>query len=312
MIITANDLKVNTVSEKNNVGVFEFEPLPKGFGYTLGNTLRRVLMTSLEGAAVTQIKIKGVDHQFSTIPGVKEDVVEIILNLKQLRFKLHSKDPEVATIKVSGQRDVTAEDIETTADIELINTDLHIATLTDKNAKFEMELIIEHGTGYSPMEDRETQKVGVIVIDSIFSPVIAANMRVTETRSGARTDLDKLILTVETDGSVKPSVAVMQAAKILFEFFHALASWNENVPPIENALSATTAAEDKASLEANTIAIDDLPLATRTVNALKKHGIDNLAQLAALGDEELADIKNLGEKSLTEIKKLLEKEGLKK
>lgn len=305
MLITSQDLKIKTVSETDTKGVFEFDPLPKGFGYTLGNTLRRVLLTSMPGAAITQIKVDGANHQFSTIEGVKEDLVEIILNLKQVRIKKDNDAPEVATIEVEGPGEITAKDIEAPAGIEVINKKQHIATLADKKTKLNIELIVENGVGYSPMEDRKTSKVGVIVVDALFSPVVQATIEIEETRAGGRTDLDKLVLTVVTDGSIKPSTAVYKSAGILAKFFDVLARWEET--PEEEEVEEDTK-PDMSHYEE--ILIDELPLQTRTINALKKANIDTLAELSKKEAEELADIKNIGEKSITEINKLLEKEGL--
>ncbi len=306
MEIKPSDLKIKTISETKTEGVFEFDPLPKGFGHTLGNTLRRVLLTSLPGAAVTQIKIEGANHQFATLEGVKEDIVEIILNLKKIRIKKHSNNPEVATINVEGPGVVTADAIETTSDLEIINKDLHIATLANKKTKLNIELIVENGVGYSPMEDRQSSKVGVIVIDALFSPVIKAVMEIEDTRSGEKTDLDKLILTVETDGSMKPSTAVYKSSAILSDFFGILSRWEQAVDEKPEMVDAITS----ESHHMDEVLVDELPLQTRTVNALKKAGIDTLAQLSKKTAEDLADIKNLGEKSITEINKLLKKEGL--
>lgn len=304
MLLTPSDLKIKTISEDANKGVFEFDPLPKGYGHTLGNTLRRVLLTSMQGAAITQIKVEGAQHQFSTLDGVKEDLVEIILNLKKIRFKKFSDNPEVAMIKITGEGKITGKDIEVPSDLEVINKKQHIATLSGKKSKLNIELIVESGVGYSPMEDRQTSKVGVIVIDALFSPVIRAVMDVKETRAGGRTDLDKLTFTVETDGSIKPSQAIYKSAGILSDFFKVLAKWEqaEEEEEEEDELVATPVFED--------VAVDELPLQTRTINALKKHGITSLSQLSKKSEDEIADIKNLGEKSLKEINKLLEKEGL--
>lgn len=304
MQIQPSDLKIKTISETKDEGVFEFDPLPKGFGHTLGNTLRRVLLTSLPGAAITQIKVEGANHQFATLEGVKEDLVEIILNLKKVRIKKHSDNPEVAVLKAEGPGEITAKSIETTADVEVINTDQHIATLANKKTKLEIELIVEDGVGYSPVEERQTSKVGVIVIDALFSPVVKAVIEIEETRAGDKTDLDKLILRVETDGSVSPSSAVYKSAAILSEFFGVLARWEQ--ADEEETVEAIT--PDTQPME--DVMVDELPLQTRTVNALKKAGVETLAELATKSDEDLADIKNLGEKSITEIKKLLKKEGL--
>lgn len=307
MLITSSDIKIKTISEDKSTGVFEFDPLPKGFGYTLGNTLRRILLTSLEGAAITQIKVDGVNHQFSTLDGVKEDIVEIILNLKKVRFAKHSDVPEVLSLKASGEGKVTAKDIEETSDVDVINKDLVIATLSNKKANLKMELVVESGVGYSPMEDRQTSKVGVIVIDAMFSPVVNAQIKVEETRFGGRVDLDKLVLTVDTDGSIKPSTAVYKSAAILADFFGTLAKW-ELPSDKQESDDEKIAALSEPQFE--DVTVEELPLQTRTINALKKHGIKTLSELARKTDEDLADIKNLGDKSVSEIKKLLENEGL--
>jgi len=303
MQINIEDIKITATKEEKNFGMFSIEPLPTGFGATLGNALRRVLMTSIKGAAVTQVKITGVSHQFTTIPGVKEDVVELTLNLKRLRFKLHTDTPVIATIKVKGPRDVKASDIEVPSDAEVINKDQHIATLANNKTELTMELIIEPGVGYSPMEERQSQKIGVIVLDALFSPIANVIYEVESTMFGRRADLDKLVLKIQTDGSVSPKDALAQSAETLKSYYAHIAK-GESAPEEEKP-----AATDVKTKSTETIGIEELPLQTRTVNALKKHGVDTLQQLAKMGDDEIADIKNLGEKSLTEIKKLLEKEG---
>ncbi|HSX39690.1 MAG TPA: DNA-directed RNA polymerase subunit alpha [Candidatus Saccharimonadales bacterium] len=307
MQVSPNELKVKTLSEKDNTGVFSFEPLPMGFGNTLGNTLRRVLLTSLKGAAVTQVKIAGVDHQFSTLQGVKEDIVELTLNLKKIRVKSHSEDPVVLMLNKKGPGEITAGDIETSAEVEILNKDLHIATFSDKSATLKAELVVETGIGYSPMEERQSSKIGVIILDAIYSPVLRAFYTVESTRFGKLTNLDKLTLTVETDGSIAPSAAVMETANLLSDFFRKVAEWTVAETEVLPEAAATTSTG--AAMPSDNIMIEELPLPTRTVNALKKQGIDTLGQLAKKSNEELADIKNLGEKSVNEIKKLLKKEG---
>lgn len=307
MQITPQDLKIKTLSEDNNKGVFEFDPLPKGFGHTLGNSLRRVLLTSLEGAAITQVKVKGATHQFATVEGMKEDLVEFTLNLKKVRFEKNGSNPEVATLDVTGPGEVNAGLIETTSDVKILNPEAHLATLANKNSKLSVELVIESGVGYSPMEERQTPKVGVVVIDALFSPVINVVMSIEETRAGGRVDLDKVKLTVETDGSIKPSTAVYKSAQILSDFFGVLAKWEQDTETV--AVSEETSTTE-TSVKSDDMSIDDLPLPTRTINALKKHGIETMSQLAQLTEEDLADVKNLGEKSVQEVNKLLKKEGL--
>jgi DNA-directed RNA polymerase subunit alpha len=306
MQVTASDLKINTISEKNNTGEFVIEPLPKGFGHTLGNSLKRILLTSLEGSAITQVKFSKVDHQFTTIPGVKEDVVEISLNLKKVRFKKHSNEPIAASINVTGPGKVTAKDIDVPADLEVINKDLHIATLSDKNTTLKADLVIESGVGYSPMEERQSLKIGVIVLDALFSPVSHTTYNVESTRFGKVADLDKVVMNVETDGSLTPTEAVTESAKILKDFYARIGAWDDAEGEEDEEEES---GNDKAS-NTETVSIEELPLPTRTINALRKQGIDTLDALANKSDDELADIKNLGEKSVVEIKKLLKKEGL--
>ncbi|MFC1625228.1 DNA-directed RNA polymerase subunit alpha [Patescibacteria group bacterium] len=302
MEVTKENLKVKEIEEKGNKGSYSFEPLPTGFGYTLGNALRRVLLTSIEGAAITQIKIPSVSHQFTTIPGVKEDVVELTLNLKKVRFKIHSDDPVIASIVKKGGGEVTAKDIEVPGELEVMNKDQHIATLADSKSSIEIELIVEPGVGYSPMEERQTQKVGVIVMDALFSPVLNANYQVEPTRFGGRTDLDKIIINIETDGSVSPKEAIVKASQILKNYYSTFEIW-QTEPEKEEEIRV------KKVGPSEDISVDELPLQTRTINALKKSNIETLHQLAEKNDEDLADIKNVGEKSLSEIKDLLEKEG---
>ena len=307
MLLDTKDIRIKRESSEGNVAVFTFEPLPKGFGHTLGNTLRRILLTSLKGGAITQMKVAGVVHQFSTVEGIKEDLVEIGLNLKQVRVKVHSENPVVGRINATGPGKITAGDIEVSSDVEVINKDLHIATLADKKSKLDIELVFESGVGYLPVEERETSKVGVILLDALFSPIISANYEVEETRKGGVIGLDKLTLTLETDGSIDPSEAVAQAATILKDFFKRFALAED---PEEEVVVTPAGTVPAARTDTGSIAIEELPLPTRTINALKKARIETLAELAGKSEEELADIKNLGEKSVGEIHKLLQREGL--
>lgn len=303
MLTSTTDIKINKVSEEGDTGVFTFEPLPMGFGHTLGNTLRRVLLTSLKGAAVTQIKIAGVPHQFSTISGVKEDVVEIGLNFKRIRAKIYSDNPVVGKISKSGEGKVTAKDIDISSEVEILNKDQHIATLSDSKSKFDIELVIEPGVGYSPVEERETSKIGVILLDAVFSPVLKVDYAVEPTRMGGTIGLDKLTLEITTDGSITPSEALTEAATILRNFFNRFAAAEDEEP------KGKVSEEEKEGGVMDDVAVEDLPLPTRTINALKKAKINTLKELASKTDEDLSDVKNLGEKSLEEIKKLLKKEG---
>jgi len=301
-MLSVQDLKIIKVSETGTTGVFSFEPLLGGFGNTLGSTLRRVLYTSLEGGALTQIKITGVVHQFSTVQGVKEDVVEISLNLKQIRVKMYAKNPVIGTISKKGPGVVTAADIDFPSEAKVINKDLVICTLADKNSKFEAEVVVESGVGYSPVEERETSKVGVILLDAIFSPVVSVNYTVEPARLGKKIDLDKLTLTVTTDGSMTPWEAVSSSASTLAGFFTQI-SIGGHKDDSEDGSGLGDA--DKKS-----ILVEDLSLSNRAINALKKQGIKDLNDLAQMNDTAISDIKNLGEKSVEEVMELLKKEGL--
>jgi len=214
-------IKIKTISETKTEGFFEIEGLYTGYGLTLGNALRRSLLSSLPGAAITQVKLKGVEHEFSTIPGVKEDVVEITLNLKRVRFKFYATEPQVLTLKVKGEKKVTASDIKTNAQVEIVNLDCHIATLTGKNAEIDMELTVEKGLGYVPVEARKLEKLPIktIALDAIFSPVQKVNFVVENMRVGDRTDYNRLKLTIETDGTITPSSALHKASNILKDHF---------------------------------------------------------------------------------------------
>jgi DNA-directed RNA polymerase subunit alpha len=209
------------IKKEKNKATFEIEALYPGYGVTIGNALRRVLLSSLEGAAVTQMKIKGVPHEFTTIPGVLEDVVTIMLNLKQLRFKMIGEEPQRATLKIKGEKEVKGADFELPAQLELVNPDCHIATLTSKNAKLEMEILVEKGVGYLPRERKRKEKleIGVIPVDAIFTPVKRVAMRTENMRVGERTDFDRLFLEIETDGTITPEEAFSKACKILINQF---------------------------------------------------------------------------------------------
>jgi DNA-directed RNA polymerase subunit alpha len=219
MITLPEQIKI--LSKDGNTVVFEISPLMPGYGATIANPLRRVLLSSMEGAAVTSIKIKGIDHEFSSIEGVLEDVIEIILNVKKLRFKLFSDELVKVTLDVKGEREASGADIKLNADIELINTDQHIATLTNKKAELSIEFDVERGIGYAPVELRKKEKlaIGVIAIDAIFSPVQLVNFAVENIRVGDRIDFNKITLTVETDGSIQPEEAMVKAANILNDHF---------------------------------------------------------------------------------------------
>ncbi len=217
----SNALSIKTVSEKDNEGVFEIEGLYPGYGLTMANAFRRALLSSLPGAAITQFKIKGVGHEFTTIPGVLEDVIEIGLNLKKVRFVIHVSEPQTVALKIKGEKTVTAKDIKTNAQLEIVNADAHIATLTAKNAELEMEIIVEKGLGYATAESRKTEKlpIGTIAIDALFSPVTNVSHTIENMRIGETTNYNKLIIKITTDGTISPTSAFHKTSNILRDHF---------------------------------------------------------------------------------------------
>jgi len=219
MIQIPEEIKV--IAKESHRATFEISPLTPGYGATIANPLRRVLLSSLEGAAITSIKIKGVDHEFSSITGVQEDVIELIMNIKKVKFRLHTDGPIKLTLEVKGDKEVTAADIKTNADVDVINPDQHIATLTDKKTEFVMELDVEKGIGYVPVEQRKNEKlaIGVIAIDAVFSPVRLVNFKIEDIRVGQRIDFNKVTMEVETDGSIEPELAMKNASEILINHF---------------------------------------------------------------------------------------------
>ena len=292
-------------------GVFMIEPLDRGFGYTFGNSLRRVLLSSLEGAAVTAVKIEGVAHEFTTLPGVKEDVTDILLNLKNLICRLHGESPEVEVhIAKKGAGAVTAADIQAPADLEILNPDLVLAHLSDKG-KLEMTLTIGRGRGYVPAELNRGPEttIGVIPIDSIFSPVRRVSYDVEAARVGQRTDFDKLRLDVTTDGSLEPRDAIGQAAEILIRQL-AIFTDLDRIEGFGEAAAADDGAEAPAAHGMENFPIEELELGVRSYNCLKRVGIETIGDLVSKSENELSAIPNFGKKSVEEVKETLQTHGL--
>ena len=304
-------IEIAEISDDNRYGKFICEPLERGYGTTFGNSLRRMLLSSLEGAAITSIRIDGVLHEFSTIQGVRDDVTNIVLNLKQLCLKMQGNEPKVIRIDVEGEKEVTAADIICDADIEILNPDLHIATV-DETGKLKIEMIVERGRGYVPAEKNKNpeDEIGVIPIDSIFSPVKRVNYTVKDTRVGNVTDYDKLILEVWTDGSLRPEEAVSKAAGILV--MHLKLSQNMDGLPdeIEEIESTFPEEEEDDSSKVLETTIEDLDLSVRSFNCLKRANINTVADLAGKTEDDMMKVRNLGRKSLEEVKKKLEELGL--
>jgi len=287
------------------------EPFERGYGITIGNALRRVLLSSITGAAVTAIKIKGVLHEFSSIEGVKEDVVDIVLNVKRIRLKIQGDGKKIGSIAEKGPKIITAGDIKTDGSVEILNPEQLIATL-DKDATFEMELYMSKGKGYVPAEiNKEADlPIGVIAVDSLFSPVKKVNFWVEKARVGRSTDYDKLIMEITTDGSITPERAISEAAGILVEHFDLFILEEDAVYPMEER-SGTVIQTDSSIINANLLkSIDELELSVRAHNCLRSANINTIADLVQKTEEEMLKTKNFGRKSLNEIKEILRSMGL--
>jgi len=288
---------------------FVVEPLHSGYGMTLGNSLRRVLLSSIAGAAVTSFKIEGVTHEFTTVKGVKEDVVDIMLNLKGIRFRVYGDEPQQVRIVKDGKGVVKAKDIQVNADVEVVNPEHVIATIDEDKAKFVMDLVVETGRGYRTVEEGAAKKASDhVAVDAIFSPVLRVRYKVENTRVGQMTDLDKLLLTVDTDGSITPSDAFEEAAAILVNQYTALAgktrveAAEQLVPSGSASPVATSEGDEPAALNTP---IEDLNLSARTTNALINNDIHTIKDLFSLSDAELRDLKGFGSKALDEVKEKL-------
>ncbi len=282
---------------------FVVEPLHSGYGMTLGNSLRRVLLSSIEGAAITSFRVEGASHEFTTIDGVKEDIVEIMQNLKQIRFKVHSDEPQ--TLLIEGKKGtVTAKDIRVNADVEVINPDLQIATV-EGSKTLKIEIVVENGRGYRTVEESSTQRQSTdfIALDAVFSPVLRVRYKVENTRVGQMTNLDKLIITVDTDLSITPRDAFEQASAILTNQYQALAG-KTTVSTIELLEVVDSSKEEDQQNEEDTLAtpIEDLNFSARTTNALVNNDVQTLKDLFSLTDSELKDLKGFGSKALDEVR----------
>ncbi len=282
---------------------FVIEPLHTGYGMTLGNSIRRVLLSSIAGAAITAFKIEGATHEFTTVKGVKEDVVDIMLNLKGVRFRVYSQEPQTLRIVKKGKGVVTAKDIQLNADVEVVNPGHVIATVDDDKTTFTMDLVVETGRGYRSIDESAAKKASdMIALDAIFSPVLRVRYKVENTRVGQTTDLDKLLLTVETDGSITPRDAFEEANAILVNQYTALAGQTRVEAPAPLIDSAAKTGESGDEAPALMTPIEDLNLSARTTNALINNEIHTLKDLFSLGDAELRDLKGFGSKALDEVK----------
>ena len=303
-------IEIVEISDDNKYGKFVVEPLERGYGTTLGNSLRRIMLSSLPGTAVTHVKIKGVLHEFSSIPGVKEDVTEIVMNIKSLVIKNNSltNEPKQAYIDVAGDCVVRASDIHVDGDIEIINPDLVIANLSGPDARLEMELTIGNGRGYvgSDKNKEADAPIDVIAIDSIYTPVERVNLTVQNTRVGQVTDYDKLTLDVFTNGAIAPDEAVSLAARVLVEHLNLFVDLSENAKSVDVMVESVTDEKEKV-LEMN---IDELELSVRSFNCLKRAGINTVEELINKTPEDMMKVRNLGRKSLDEVLAKLKELGL--
>jgi DNA-directed RNA polymerase subunit alpha len=277
------------------------EPLDRGFGITLGNALRRVLLSSIPGAAVTYVKIDTVLHEFSTIPGVVEDTVDLLLNLKGLPLKLNTDDPKVLTLNVNGAKEVTAGDISPDADVEILQPDYHIATMTKKDAKLSMEIGVEKSRGYVTADRQKNieHMIGLIPMDSIFSPIRKVNFTVDDTRVGQSVDFDRLTLEIETNGSITPDDALSEAANIFTDQLALFIDFSTEEKPVPTAPASEW-----------DVPVETLNLSVRSFNCLKRAGISKVSELLDMTEDEIFKMRNFGKKSLDEIKQVLEERGL--
>jgi DNA-directed RNA polymerase subunit alpha len=293
--------QIEVRERRDNYAKFVIEPLDRGFGITLGNSLRRVLLSTIPGAAVTYVKIDGVLHEFSTIPGVTEDTTDLLLNLKGLPIKLNSDDPKVLSLNVSGPKEVTAGDIAPDSDVEILNPNYHIATLTTKSAKLQMEIGVEKHRGYVTADRQRNieHMIGLIPMDSIFSPIRKVNFSVDDTRVGQVVDFDRLTIEIETNGSITPDDALSAAADILSDQLALFTNFSTEEKPVQTAPASEW-----------DVPVETLNLSVRSFNCLKRAGISKVSELLDMSEDEIIKMRNFGKKSLDEIKQVLEERGL--
>lgn len=309
--------KPRIINEEGFSGTYEIDGLYPGYGHTLGNSLRRIILSSLPGAAITKVKIDGVSHEFSAIDGVKEDVITILLNLKRVRIKMLTEEPQTLTLKVKGIKDVTAGDIEAPGQVEILNGDLHIATITDKNTELNIEITVERGLGYVSKEVLEKDRVdiGTITLDAIFTPIRRVNYEVENMRVGDRTDFNRLKFVIETDGTIMPNEALQKSIEIMISQLKAIIGFKEEEVPAAETPEASDAKAESASkkeldIEFLKTRTDSIGLSPRTVKALANANIRTVGGLARKKEADILDIEGLGTKGIQEIKKALSNYGI--
>jgi DNA-directed RNA polymerase subunit alpha len=299
--------EIKTIKEEGNMGVFVVEPLYPGYGMTVGNSLRRVMLSSLPGAAVTAIKVKGATHEFTALPGVKEDVLQMVLNFKMLRVKTHQGDKHTLTLNVKGAKKVTAADIKTSADVEVINKDLYLFTTVGAKNEIEIEIDVETGRGYMAAEEKKEKKsIGEITLDSLFSPIEKVSYMVENTRVGQATNFDKINIQITTDGTISPKQAMIDAARLLVEQF-SLISGEREPTKVKERKTATPSRKDEKIDE---LSVEEVDFSTRTINALLKNNIKTIGQLAKLSMEDIGGLRGMGSKAQEEIEEKMKELGI--
>lgn len=293
--------RIKNTKTQGNYASYDIEPLEAGYGQTLGNALRRVLLSSLPGAAVTSIRIEGVQHEFQDVSGVLEDVTDIVLNIKKLRLRSFSEHPVTMRLEVNGEREVTAADIVAPSTVEIVNPELHIASLDSDNAHLDMELVVETGRSYVPADSKEDQPIGVIPVDAIYTPVQKVNYTVEHTRVGQMTNYDKIVLEVTTDGTITPDEALRQSADVLVRHFTLLANYRASLPEPEKVPLSSLPIPQKIY----DTPIEELDLSVRAYNCLKRSNITKVGQVLSMNEEDLLGVRNFGEKSLQELRERL-------
>lgn len=300
--------KPRIVSEEGNAGVYEIDGFYPGYGHTLGNSLRRIILSSIPGAAIVSVKIDGVSHEFSMIAGVKEDVIAVVLNLKKVRIRISDGQPHMLTLTAKGVQEVTAGDIEVPGQVELLNPDQHIAELTDKNAKLEVELMVDTGLGYVPKEviQKERAEIGTIALDAIFTPIRRAHYEVENMRVGDKTNFNRLRVSIETDGTLTPRDALERSIAIMIQQLKAIVGFREDEPVVSDVAPQVTESQE----DVMKTRVEDLELSTRTANALAAGSIRTLGGLVRKSETDLMSIEGIGQKAVDEIRDALKRFGM--
>lgn len=304
-------LSPKVIQKTTHKAVFEIDGLYPGYGVTIGNALRRVLLTSLQGAAVTEVKIKGASHEFSTMPGILEDTIILLLNIKNLRFKIFEGESQKVQLKSKGEGEVKGSDFKCPPQIKLANPDLHIATITDKKIELDIEILVEKGVGYVQKGQLKEKKseIGAITIDAIFTPIRNVNFQVENMRVGDRTDFDKLNLEIETDGTIAPEEAFFEACDILIKHFNIIFSGKVGEEEKEVISDKRSGAQTEEQADITKMAVEDLKLTGRTLNALVNNGIKTVGGVIRKSEKSLSDIEGMGDKAISEIKRKIKKLG---